>query len=365
MNDRTKRQNLGIEKWRAFGCRGSCLYCTGFGKTTVALRSATRFLNKNKTAKVLVVVPTDYLKEQWLEQIIELGLFDNITVRIINTVVKESWDVDLLILDELHLYASESFIKVFERVKYKLILGLTGTLDRLDGKEVLLKEKCPVIDEITTKEAIEKGWLSPYKEYKVLLDVNLTDYNNANQDFLKYFSVFNFDFNLAMNCVTGEKKGTKVIKPSHLVRYEYAKKRCTLPLNHPQYTSTVKALHSEITASAFGWSRSLKIRKDFVMSHPKKLEITRMILNARKDSKAITFSATIKDAEAIGIGYVLHSGKTKKKRGIIATEFNLLEKGVLNTSKSLDVGADIPGLNLGVILCNVSSSIQKKQRLKA
>lgn len=33
------------------------------------------------------------------------------------------------------------------------------------------------------------------------------------------------------------------------------------------------------------------------MSHPKKFEIADKILDARSDKKAITFSATIKDAE--------------------------------------------------------------------
>ena len=46
-------------------------------------------------------------------------------------------------------------------------------------------------------------------------------------------------------------------------------------------------------------------------------------------------------------------------------EFNELVHGVLNSSKALDVGADIQGLNLGIILSGSSSSIQKRQRVKA
>lgn len=188
------------------------------------------------------------------------------------------------------------------------------------------------------EEAINNEWLSPYKEYKVLLEVDLTEYNKANQDFLKYFAIFNFDFNLAMNCVTGEKKANRIIKEPHLVRYEYAKKLCTLPEGHPQRTSVIKTINKELTASAYGWMKAMKERKNFVMNHPYKIEITKKILNARKNSKAITFSSTIKDAEKIGIGYVIHSGQTKKKRGITKNEFDKLEKGVLNTSKALDCG---------------------------
>ena len=323
----------------------------------------TRFLKANPDKKILIVVPTDYLQEQWFKDVVENKLLNNVTVRVINSVIKQEWNIDLLVLDELHTYAADSFYTVFQKVKYKLILGLTGTLDRLDGKETLLKKKCPVVDEITMEQAIDNEWLSVYKEYKVLLNVDLTEYNTANQEFLKYFAVFNFDFNLAMECVAGKKVANKIVKQPHLVRYEYAKKQCQLPQGHPQYTPTVQALNKEITASAYGWNRALRARKDFVMNHDYKIEVAKKILEARKDSKAITFSATIKSAEKIGIGYTMHSGKTKKKRKLTKDEFDALDKGVLNTSKALDCGADIPGLNLGIILCNTSSSIQKRQRL--
>ena len=58
--------------------------------------------------------------------------------------------------------------------------------------------------------------------------------------------------------------------------------------------------------------RCLRLRKQFVQSHPKKIEIARKIINARKDKKILTFSATIADAEKIGTGLVLHSKQSKK-----------------------------------------------------
>ena len=262
--------------------------------------------------------------------------------------------------------AADSFYKVFEKVKYKIILGLTGTIDRLDGKQTLLTDKCPIIDSITMEEAISKKWLAPYNEYKLLIEPDdLDEYRKHHQDFMKYFAKFNFDFNLAMECVGGRKSGVKVVMKAYQVQYEYAKKLCTLPVNHPNYRATLTEIFNEVKACAYAWNKALKDRKAYVMDHPKKVEIARQILNARADKKCITFSATKKAAEEINIGYVLHSGKTKKKRQLTKDEFDALETGVLNTSKALDCGADIPGLNLGVILCNTSSSIQKRQRFKA
>lgn len=108
--------------------------------------------------------------------------------------------------------------------------------------------------------------------------------------------------------------------------------------------------------------QALKGRKAFVQSHPKKIEVARKILEARKDKKCITFSATIKDAEKIGVGYVLHSKQSKKLNKEILEKFNADTCGVLNSSKAVDVGVDVKGLSVGIILSTDSSKIRKGQR---
>jgi hypothetical protein len=47
-------------------------------------------------------------------------------------------------------------------------------------------------------EALTNGWVSPVKEYVVLLDVDLSEYNKLNQLFIGYFSQLGYDFELAM-----------------------------------------------------------------------------------------------------------------------------------------------------------------------
>lgn len=121
---------------------------------------------------------------------------------------------------------------------------------------------------------------------------------------------------------------------------------------------------SEVDAVTFTWGRMLKARKYFVMDHPKKIEIARRILDYRPNSKAITFSATIKQAEKIGRGYIVHSGKTKKKNSLSIEQFSKLKEGVLNSVKGLNEGVDIPGLNLGILLCNNSSTQEKTQKVE-
>ena len=337
MISRTDRQKQSITKWIRSGGKATIEACTGFGKTRLSLMLITSLLKSNSKASVLIVVPTEFLKEQWIDQLIEWDLIDNCKVEIINTVIRSEWTCDLLIIDEVHLTASDTFRKVFEVVQYSMILCLTATLQRLDGKEVLIKQYAPVCDSITLSEAQREGWVSPIKEYVVLLDVDLTEYKAWDQKFNGYFAYFNWDFNIAMRCSTDWK-----------FRNTYAKQMGLSP--------------KDVLGMAMDWMRCMRKRKEFVMSHPKKLEVCKQILNARKDKKCITFSATIKDSEQLGVGQVLHSKQSKKKNAEIIKEFNEAESGVLCTSKAADQGVDIKGLSVGIIMSIDSSKIRKTQR---
>ena len=337
MISRTDRQKQSITKWIRSGGKATIEACTGFGKTRLSLMLITSLLKSNSKASVLIVVPTEFLKEQWVDQLIEWDLIDNCKVEIINTVIKSEWTCDLLIIDEVHLTASDTFRKVFEVVEYSMILCLTATLQRLDGKEVLIKQYAPVCDSITLSEAQGEGWVSPIKEYVVLLDVDLTEYKAWDQKFNGYFAYFNWDFNIAMRCSTDWK-----------FRNTYAKQMGLSP--------------KDVLGMAMDWMRCMRKRKEFVMSHPKKLEVCKQILNARKDKKCITFSATIKDSEQLGVGQVLHSKQSKKKNAEIIKAFNEAESGVLCTSKAADQGVDIKGLSVGIIMSIDSSKIRKTQR---
>lgn len=361
---RDERQQVGLQKWMKYNCRATLMWATGTGKTVAAIKAIKLFLTKNENKVITVIVPSEYLKLQWLQKLFEQGLIPQVSVEIINSAINKSTQIDFIILDEVHRMASTFFYLIFKQRNPKIILGLSATFNRLDGKHELLNEYCPVCDVITVREAIENDWLSSYREYKVVLQVDdFSVYQEKTQEFFSTFAYFGNNFTTAMNCVAGVKKGNKVVVPAHIVRYKYAESLCTLDKYHPDYRNVVNGILKEVTAVAFSWNRALQARKEFVMNHPKKIEIARKILQARPQSKAITFSATIKQAEKIKIGMSLHSGKTKAKNKITMEEFLKLPYGVLNTSKSLDQGADIPGLNLAVILSNSSSSLQKTQRI--
>lgn len=336
--DRTTRQKLAIKRWSENNGCGTLILPTGFGKTRIALTISQLLVKRNPDFKILVVVPTDNLKNQWLKQLIEWKLLKNVTVEIINTAIKKVQHFDLLICDEAHRYASDSFSRLFDVIYYKMILCLTGTLERLDGKEELIKTHAPVCDAVTRDEAIENEWLADFKNYLVMIDVDLKEYKQWDQVFNQCFSILNFDFNLGM----------KLMKDA-IFRRKYAKQ--------------TKMDYNILTGVVMKWMKAMRKRKEFVLSHPKKIEITKKILNARKDKKSITFCNTIKDAESIKMGYVLHSKQKKKENEAILEQFAKDSCGVINSSKALNTGTDIPGLSVGIMLANTSSKITKQQSI--
>lgn len=337
--NRTERQKLAIRRWLDSNGIGTIVAATGFGKTYMTCMLIKALYNKNPKLSVLIGVPIDVLKKQWLKELAKNQLFSVCKVEIFNTIVKNQYTVDLFVLDEIHAACSSVNINMFKVVNYRYFLGLTATFERLDGNHSRLDEYTYVCDRINIEEAVSNNWLSDYRNYKVLIDVDLSSYHEWNQKFQSLFSIFNFEFNTAMSCIN---------KPEFSIKY--AKKTGWDP--------------TQIRGFAAAWMRMLKKRKSFVMSHPKKFEIADKILDARSNRKCITFSATIKDAEYFKKrGYVLHSKQKKKENDAIIDKFNQQSIGVLSTSKSCDAGVDIKGLSVGVILSGDSSKTRTTQRI--
>jgi superfamily II DNA or RNA helicase len=346
---RDERQEEGRVKWIKNKCRGSLVYPTGVGKTRTALKCLKSVLNKYPQLRILVVVPTENLKEQWEPQLDEWGLGLNSEVQIINTIVRRHWRADILVLDECHRYNSDTFKEVFNRVAYKYILGLTATFERLDEKHIIMEKYCPVVDKITTEEALYNGWISNFKEYQVLVDVDDIDiYKQYNKEFTEHFEFFGFDFGLAMSCV-----GPK----GFINRAKLRDKMC--PNGNEEQK---KQIFKSITYHATAFMRVIQKRKAFINNHSKKIELARKIIESRPNTKIITFSNNVAMAEAIGIGSV-YTGKDSKKKGrATLEEFNLQSSGVINSCAKLNEGADLRGLSVAIVLGRDSSETKSVQR---
>jgi len=319
-------------------------------KTYTAIIAINALRKKYPDFRILVVVPTTALREQWYEKLNEQNLIFNIEVRVINTVVKHQWDCDLLVIDEIHRCASDQFSQVFSKVTYKLILGLTATMERLDGKEYLIKKYCPVVDEITQMEAVINKWISDYKEYQVLIEVdNIDEYKQMNREWVEHFEFFGYNFNLAMSMCGKDGWKNKLAYRDEICLDKDENKR--------------KEVLQAISFHSVRFMQLMQKRKAFINNHPKKIEVAQKIIEHRPNSKIITFSNNVGMAEAISNGEYVYTGKTSKKKGRVMLEDFISGKiNILNSCHKLNEGFDVPDISVGIILGTDSSEIKARQR---
>lgn len=345
---RDERQEQCKRAWLLNKGKGTIEACTGFGKTRCALNCLKAVLSKYPAIRVLVVVPTELLKNQWVSIIDKEALGLNVEVQIVNTIAKNGYECDFLIIDEIHRTAANTLQFIFSRVRYKLILGLTATLERLDGRHTIIEKYCPVVDSVPIEVAKANGWVSDFVEYQVVITVDdIEEYRSQNREFTEHFEFFNFDFELAMSMVG--KDGLKN-------RLNYRNQICS-----SSDKASLSDCLKQITYHSVGFMRTMQARKKFIYNHPAKLQIAREIIAHRLDKKIITFSANTKMAEKIGIGYVYTGKEGKKKNRITLEEFATLSSGVINSCKLAIEGFDCPGLSVGIMLGIDSSSTKSTQ----
>ncbi|MCF0149511.1 MAG: DEAD/DEAH box helicase family protein, partial [Clostridium sp.] len=77
---------------------------------------------------------------------------------------------DYIIVDEFHHAVSNNYKKIIEYFKPKFLLGLTATPERLDAQDVFAICDYNLVYEVRLKEAINKGWLCPFRYYGIYDD---------------------------------------------------------------------------------------------------------------------------------------------------------------------------------------------------
>lgn len=93
---------------------------------------------------------------------------------------------DYIIIDEFHHAVSSNYNNIIEYFKPKFLLGLTATPERLDSKDVFSICDYNTVYEIRLTDAINKGYLVPFRYYGIYDET--VDYNNINTHNGKYDS---------------------------------------------------------------------------------------------------------------------------------------------------------------------------------
>lgn len=346
---RDERQDESVRKWLQNKGKATVVAATGVGKTRIAIKTIQRVRQKYPLLSVLVLVPTELLKNQWLEELDRWGVGINTEVKVMMGASKKEYNCDLLIIDEAHRINSEIIANVFEVVHYKLILGLTATFERLDGRHEILAKYAPVCDTITIEEALLNNWVSKYKDYVVLIDVDDIDvYKNYNKEFTEHFEFFQFNFNKAMSMIGPQGLHNRLAYRDELCKGDESMKKEVL---------------KSITYHATGFIRAIQNRKKFVQNHPEKLRLAEEIIKHRPNTKIITFSANTKMAESFSTGFVYTGKEGKKKNRMTLEEFANLPEGCLHSVKLAEEGMNLPDLSVGIMLGVNSSKTKAIQTL--
>lgn len=102
---------------------------------------------------------------------------------------------DYIVIDEFHHAVADSYKNIIEYFRPRFLLGLTATPERLDSQDVFALCDYNLIYEARLKEAINKGWLVPFRYYGVYdeTDYNSIDYRNGRYDEKQLEQVLNIN----------------------------------------------------------------------------------------------------------------------------------------------------------------------------
>lgn len=186
-----------LQNMRDEGIKSSVVVLpTGTGKSTIAVEDIKYFLNKDKSARILILVPTIALKNQWMDNLKSIfksykigdNFDDNIYLTTYNTIInrKNSFSYDhfqYIVVDEAHHSVAPGMEKVLKYFNPDFLLGMTATPDRLDNKKLdSIYSKTET--NLTLKAAIEKGICSPIRIFRLESNIDLSEVRFNGKDYI-------------------------------------------------------------------------------------------------------------------------------------------------------------------------------------
>lgn len=171
---------------------------TGVGKTVISAFDYKRFLKENgRPARLLFVAHREEILKQSLETFRTILKDFNFGDLLVGREKPDSLDhlfisiqslnstkltektekdfYDFIIVDEFHHAAAQSYQKLLDYYEPKILLGLTATPERMDGKSVLTYFDDRIAAEIRLTEAIDRKLLSPFQYFGVSDTVDLSN----------------------------------------------------------------------------------------------------------------------------------------------------------------------------------------------
>jgi superfamily II DNA or RNA helicase len=330
-------QEEAYEAWLMKGRRGIIIAPTGTGKTVIACHAIMA-----ANTPTLIITPRERILKMWQESLkvkfnLEATAFydrekvlSNLTISIYNSVVLHPWILDhfkMVILDEVHHVAAETFSQILFRLEGKDVMALTATLKREDGRHNEVAARLPVVYCLDLATAIKNGYVSPIEIYPVsapLTEMERKLYRDVEQKILK-------------------------------VRSELQAAKAT-------GSSNIRWLETQL-------KKLLNRRRQLLSRIPSKKKKVLELVKACSEDRVIVFSESIDSIEELknylvenGVtAETYHSGKPEKVRDAIFADWGK-EFKVLLAVRALDEGIDVPEVATGIIIASGKSTRQLVQR---
>lgn len=332
-------QTKALELWEKNNFRGIAEVATAGGKTIFALEGVKRWLSYNPKGKVLIIVPTTALQDQWYVTILdELNLSESdisvwpaekrakadFHIMVVNTArtrVQELLEDDrplLLIADECHRYASLENANALT-VPYSASLGLTATAERDydDGlQSILIPNIGEIVYKYTIADARSDGVVAPFEVSNVKVEMTeseLVEYKKLTARLAQAYS-------------RGDEEKANTI----------ARMRSSVSRNAARRIPAAIAIVEE--------NRGKRI----IVFHEEieKAELIKKILYERGHSVSIYHSQLSDD---------------RRRDNLLQFRRGMIE--ILVCCRALDEGVDVPEADVAIIAASTSSSRQRIQRV--
>ncbi|WP_202708322.1 DEAD/DEAH box helicase [Sporosalibacterium faouarense] len=183
-------ENLQVEREVFDRSRNLLVAATGVGKTVISAFDYKRFKKKNgNCAKLLFVAHREEILKQSRDTFRAILKDFNFGDLLVGGSTPESIEhlfvsiqsfnsmklyekttstyYDFIVIDEFHHAAAESYQKLLSHYEPKILLGLTATPERMDGKDVLQYFDGTIASEMRLTEAIDRKLLSPFQYFCV------------------------------------------------------------------------------------------------------------------------------------------------------------------------------------------------------
>ena len=338
---RDEEQKKALNNWARAGFSGSIIAGTGFGKSRCAILACAHILDNMVDPKMVILVPTVQLQDQFKEEFHKWGLehcLNNVEILCYQSAYKlKNNKYDLVLCDEVHLGLSPQYRKFFINNKYDKILCMTATLPEEEEYEHLLGMLAPTVYTITLDECVSLGIVAPYRIYCKPISLTNSEkklYKEINNQFVYYkYQLGEFD------------------------AFDEAKRIIANKNSHP-----------EDRKAAAGFYKAMRDRKKIVDFASNKIAAFQNLVITHKDKRILGFSGanafTDELAESVSpLAMAYHSKKTKKYRENALDSFRNGDINILCSTKALNQGLDIPDANMGIICGLTSKALSMVQRV--